>query len=252
MSENEMGNRVSKSILFLIKIVFFLTIIYLFNYLDNSNLGQFSAISTAVVYGNSDLEKSNITIENKKKSGVYRWVNKINGKCYVGSSTNLSNRLYWYFNLKVMLANEKVSLIARALLKYGYSNFKLEILEYCDPSKCIEREQYYLDLLKPEYNILLTAGSKLGIKHSLETKQRISESLLGNKRAAGGDRKHQYSPVEVLDNITSLKTKYDSITLAAQPLGSSRKAISKYLSKNSTKAFKGRYYITKLNPKSTE
>jgi hypothetical protein len=30
----------------------------------------------------------------------------------------------------------------KALLKYGYSRFKLEILEYCDPSNVIEREQY--------------------------------------------------------------------------------------------------------------
>jgi len=30
----------------------------------------------------------------------------------------------------------------------------LEILEYCDPLNIISREQYYLDNLKPEYNIL--------------------------------------------------------------------------------------------------
>ena len=45
-------------------------------------------------------------------------------------------------------------LINRALLKYSYWNFSLTILEYCDPEKCIEREQYYLDLLQPEYNTL--------------------------------------------------------------------------------------------------
>jgi hypothetical protein len=46
--------------------------------------------------------------------------------------------------------------IDRALLKYGYwpkpakaLNFKLDILEYCEKSHLIEREQYYLDLLKP-------------------------------------------------------------------------------------------------------
>ena len=44
-----------------------------------------------------------------------------------------------------------------------------EILEYCEPKKCIEREQHYIDLLKPEYNILLKAGSLLGYKHSEDT-----------------------------------------------------------------------------------
>ena len=58
-------------------------------------------------------------------------------------------------------------LIEKALLKYGYSNFKLEILEYCDKDEVLSREQYYLDFLKPEYNILKQAGSSLGFTHSV-------------------------------------------------------------------------------------
>jgi group I intron endonuclease len=57
-------------------------------------------------------------------------------------------------------------------LKYGYSNFRLEILEYCDPLSAIKREQYYIDLLKPYYNILKIAGSSLGLQHSEETKEK--------------------------------------------------------------------------------
>ena len=67
--------------------------------------------------------------------------------------------------------------INRALLKYGYSNFTLEIIEYCEPSDVIDREQFYLDLLCPAYNILKTAASRLGSTHSQETKERISEAL---------------------------------------------------------------------------
>lgn len=67
-----------------------------------------------------------------------------------------------------MLKKEKRP-ICNALLKYGHSNFTLEILEYCPISKLIEREQYYLDLLKPEYNIATIAYSTLGYKHSAET-----------------------------------------------------------------------------------
>lgn len=33
----------------------------------------------------------------------------------------------------------------------------------------IEREQYYIDNILPEYNILKTAGSLLGFKHSSST-----------------------------------------------------------------------------------
>jgi group I intron endonuclease len=55
------------------------------------------------------------------------------------------------------------------LLKHGHNNFTLEILEYCIPDELIKREQYYLDLIKPEYNILKNAYSLLGFKHSDET-----------------------------------------------------------------------------------
>jgi group I intron endonuclease len=54
--------------------------------------------------------------------------------------------------------------ICKVLLKHDLDNFSLSILEYCEPGQCLEREDYYIKLLKPEYNILQKAGSSLGIK----------------------------------------------------------------------------------------
>jgi group I intron endonuclease len=54
------------------------------------------------------------------------------------------------------------SVIYKALLRYGYDNFRLEILEYCDRSQAIEREQYYIDKYQPTYNICKIAGSSEG------------------------------------------------------------------------------------------
>jgi len=79
-----------------------------------------------------------------------------------------------YYNIKYITRVSKSSLICRALLKYGYSSFKLEILEYCDPSSVIEREQYFIDLLKPEYNILKVAGSFFGYKHTPESLEKMT------------------------------------------------------------------------------
>lgn len=61
------------------------------------------------------------------------------------------------------------SIIYKALIKYNYENFRLDILKYCEIKELIKWEQYYIDLLNPEYNILKTAGSTLGHKHSSET-----------------------------------------------------------------------------------
>lgn len=99
-------------------------------------------------------------------------------KSYVGSSNNLSKRFSQYFNLLTLRKYKGSSSIIRALLKYGYSNFTIEILEYCDPSEVIYREQYYLDSLNPEYNILKVAGSSFGYKHTEETISKMRNSHL--------------------------------------------------------------------------
>lgn len=88
---------------------------------------------------------------------------------------NLGRRLKTYFDFSYISDQRRgKSLICKALLKHGYSSFSLEILEYCDPSEAVlEREQYYLDLLKAEYNILRIAGSPVGYKHSEESLAKI-------------------------------------------------------------------------------
>lgn len=80
-----------------------------------------------------------------------------------------------------MLKREKRP-IHHALLKYGHENFTLEILECCPISELLEREQYYLDFLKPDYNVLEFAYSSLGYRHSAETiallKKKITPEFL--------------------------------------------------------------------------
>jgi group I intron endonuclease len=71
------------------------------------------------------------------------------------------------------------SIIYSALLKHGYDNFSIDILEYCEIDVLVEREQHYLDLLKPKYNILKAANSRLGSKHSLKTRALMSIKLKG-------------------------------------------------------------------------
>jgi group I intron endonuclease len=66
--------------------------------------------------------------------------------------------------------------ICRALLKHGYSNFSLEILEYCEPSKRLEREGFYQKKIKPEYNISKDPTAPMsGRKHSEESKKIMSD-----------------------------------------------------------------------------
>ena len=128
-----------------------------------------------------------------------------------------------------------------------------EILEYCASSEVIPREQYYLDLLKPEYNLLFTAGSRLGSKHSEEAKAKISAAAIGNKNSTGGKGRKRAEgagspsvPVEVLDQETGIKRIYTSMSEVGEALGVPTGSIRMYFSRNTHKPYKGRYLLQKL------
>jgi len=91
-----------------------------------------------------------------------------------------------YYTISYLETQIKISKssIYRSLLKYGYSNFSLEILEYCDPDKTLNREQAFLDLLQPPYNILKKAGSLLGFRHSEETIAKFKTRFLNAEQKA--------------------------------------------------------------------
>ena len=87
--------------------------------------------------------------------------------CYIGSGVDLSIRFRNYFSKGYLeKPRQGKTAINKALLKYGYANFQLDIIEYVSKEKAIEIEQYYMDLLNPQYNLLKVAGSRLGYKHS--------------------------------------------------------------------------------------
>lgn len=167
------------------------------NYSQVTNNLSKDSLIPVVTYTDAYLNKSAILKDAKNKVGIYRWVNKVNGKTYIGSSVNLARRFRVYYDLSflsVRLRKAK-SYIYSAILKDGYSNFQLEILEYCTKENAISREQYYIDLLNPEYNLNSTAGSRLGAKLSEESRLKMSQAAQG--------RKH----TEETKNLISLATK---------------------------------------------
>lgn len=185
-----------------------------------------------LIYKNAFLDKDFIIKENKNKSGVYMWKNMVNDKMYIGGAINLGHRFSKYYldsYLQKQLSRGN-SAIYRAILKYGYPNFQVWILEYCKPSDVIKIEQKYIDLYKPKYNILLIAGSRLGHKLSSETKALIRIGSLGrkNKHTIEGRAKiaaAQGIPVTVLDLKTNEVYEYISIAAAARSFNTYPKAI---------------------------
>lgn len=174
-------------------------------------------------------------------------------------------------------------MIHKAHLKYGYSKFSLEILEYCEPDEVLLREQYYLDSLSPEYNILKIAGSLRGFKHSEETirqmKSRIRTEEQKAKHLEQLKRLHSSAEhkehlkrlnlsqkgtprpegagvpsvaIEVFDTNNNETTVYVSISEAARAIGVAQASISGAFKRKKPGVStilikKKRYKITKLS-----
>ena len=69
--------------------------------IQNNNLNV--SIVPVREYQNMEVMKVEILKENKGKAGIYRFVNVVNGKSYVGSAVNLSIRLGKYYNINYLL-----------------------------------------------------------------------------------------------------------------------------------------------------
>jgi len=120
-----------------------------------------------------------------KYSGIYKIQSQINpGRCYIGSAINFRDR--WRCHLKSLRNNKHHSpQLQRHFNKYSESDLVFIIIEPCFPEFLIIREQFYIDTLKPYFNVCQIAGSTLGFLHSektkLKTRIKISESLMGEK-----------------------------------------------------------------------
>jgi len=186
-----------------------------------------------VLYDDADKDKLNILADNRNKIGIYRWINKINGNTYIGSSVNISVRMYTYYSLRSLAKSNR--LIDRALLKYGFSNFALEILEYTDKNNVLEKEQYYMDLFKPQYNIVETAGSTLGYKHTQESLEKMRDFILSDevrdRKALSTENATAARRISiVVENIkTKVKQEYYSLTEAGYALGVSKSSVGQAL-----------------------
>lgn len=140
---------------------------------------------------------------------IYKIINKINGKIYVGKTNDFNRR---------MAEHKRANLyVDKAIRKHGWENFIVEVLEECEtPEQLNEREIFWIAELNSKspngYN--LTDGgdggktcsgenspcfgrhhtaetrarmslSHMGKKNSEEARDKISKRQLGNKNALG-------------------------------------------------------------------
>lgn len=159
-----------------------------------------------------------------QNTGVYCILNKINRDMYIGSSTNIGSRRDKHFSL---LKHNKHgnSVMQEAVNELGIENFELWILEFTSEEDMFQREQYYIDLYQPTYNIYEDVTKRVvpvSVKRKMsETKKRKFEAGLIQPNGA--------RPVVQLTLDDEFVSEFRSIIQAGLRTGTDRSCIKRVL-----------------------
>ena len=115
-----------------------------------------------------------------KVSGIYKIVNKINDKYYVGSSKDVVNYRWYYHKYDLRKNVHHNDHLQNAWNKYGENAFNFVVVEKVDEKDLLLIEQKYLDIAKAEqdrcYNLNFEAR---GGDWSEYSKKKMSEIMRG-------------------------------------------------------------------------
>ena len=118
-----------------------------------------------------------------KKCGVYKILNIVTNKIYIGSSITITKRFSQH---RDDLKNNKHcnKYLQASWNKYGEKSFKFEIIELCEKDVLEVREQFWIDWLKSTddkfgYNLRKLANNNSGYKFSEEVRANMSKAKKG-------------------------------------------------------------------------
>jgi len=142
-------------------------------------------------------------------SGIYKITNNITGKFYIGSAKDIEWR--WTIHRRDLRANRHCNpKLQHSWNFHGEDKFSFSILEEVGPDqqKLFEREQYYLDTLKPYvrdegYNIGSVAEGGDNITHNPNRDAFIEKMKIINR----GENNGMYGKTHTNDAIKKQKDK---------------------------------------------
>jgi len=151
---------------------------------------------------------------------IYKITNNINGKFYIGFTSQKNPKLR--FNQHLSSARSKKlnnQPIIRAIKKYGEDNFSFDILLEGDEDFLLKKEEPRLiEELKPEYNATFGGEGVLGYKHTQQSKDICRLSTLGKKECEfhkewrakkikdGWDNQSNEKKIEIASNTLNCNT----------------------------------------------
>lgn len=116
-------------------------------------------------------------LSKERFSCIYKIVSAINGKVYVGSAKDYRKRQQLHI-IKLSQGKHHSRILQHHYNKYGKDDLSFLVLELIeDVTLLIEKEQFYINQLLPDFNISKTAGSRLGCKATPETLERLRNAV---------------------------------------------------------------------------
>ena len=141
--------------------------------------------------------------------GIYMLRNEIDGKIYIGQSTNLEKRNKQHKN--ALLNNRHFNEhLQKAYNKYG-NVFKFIIIELCSEEELDDKELYWINKfnsLNKKYGYNILSGGKQFKCHSQESKNKIRNANQGSN--------NKLTLKDVINIKRSLVTDYNTVKLAEQ------------------------------------
>lgn len=118
-----------------------------------------------------------------KISGIYKIVNTINGRFYIGSSDDIKRR---WSQHRALLRNShhENEYLQNAWNKHGENAFEFIIIKRVPVDNLLRLEQKYLEKCNRDvsYNLTFNSTSPMkGVFHSAQTKRKISRANKGRK-----------------------------------------------------------------------
>lgn len=119
-------------------------------------------------------------------SGIYCFLHRASGRCYIGSSINIHKRLQEHFYYA--RAGIKLTPFLRSLRSYGPDAFDVSILDRCGKDDLLSRERFYIALFDSAsvngFNSRPDPTANYDYRASDATRSRISASKKGRRPTA--------------------------------------------------------------------
>jgi group I intron endonuclease len=149
----------------------------------------------------------------EKRCGIYRFQNLENGRFYIGSSKNLYLRYYRHieFIKSKKVGNHK---IYEDIKNIESPKFVFGVIEYCQESERLDREQYYFELYKPYYNCTPTVYDAKGYKWPNSLKEKNKNIFHGPKdmdkhsnslKESWKRRREKYTPEQLSEKMADAR-----------------------------------------------